>query len=246
MRARSSAVLEAKRTLAKRNYRKTKAYWSKVVVLCSMGALACGIGMGVVLVQYEAADPSKSIRLESKSPPVAAIVATVSSPKVNVSPAVAPSMPVPTPAPFPPAPKPMPAPLASVARSVVMPPVAALSQAMVSVKPPQAALGAATHPSNASADKQPNNKADGAIWESKPKAVANEAPASGLSRTPPQVPSSFKWLEIPMNGTVMVQVGEVVRAMKAGDKLPTGEVIQQISLDEKTVVLVGDKRVKLP
>lgn len=56
----------------------------------------------------------------------------------------------------------------------------------------------------------------------------------------------FKLVDLPTSTTAMIQVGSLVRPVKVGEKLPSGEVIQSIDVDAKNITLSSGKKVKLP
>jgi hypothetical protein len=83
------------------------------------------------------------------------------------------------------------------------------------------------------------------IWESNLAAVVEPKPTFKAAEVAkPNV--EFKLVDLPTSTTAMIQVGNVVRPVKVGEKLPSGEMIQSIDIDAKNITLSGGKKVKLP
>jgi hypothetical protein len=83
------------------------------------------------------------------------------------------------------------------------------------------------------------------IWESNVATAVDPKPTVKPAEVAkPNV--EFKLVDLPTSTTAMIQIGNVVRPIKVGEKLPSGEVIQSIDVDAKNITLAGGKKVKLP
>lgn len=90
------------------------------------------------------------------------------------------------------------------------------------------------------------------IWESNTSHTNSQAvvkfQGSVVAQTakPTQDIKDFKLVDLPATTMAMIQVGSVVRAVQVGEKLPSGDTIQSIDIDAKSVTVVSGKKFKLP
>lgn len=224
MRERDASILKARRELTQKNQRKTRAYWQRRFWMIGGCTLTVGSLLSYGGITWLEQHRAESARLAlNETLQVTEPQWTESSIAVPVV-SAAEKPKVATPSSKRPAPK-------VAIKAATMPPLGShrlplpIAKADVSKATP-------TVPSR--------------IWESS--VVAAVADPKPTVKTSEAAKSSvdFKLVDLPTSTTAMIQVGSLVRPVKVGEKLPSGDVIQSIDVDAKNITLSGGKKVKLP
>ena len=228
MRERDASILKARRELTQKNLRKTHAYWRRRFWMVGGCTLAVGALLsygGITWLEQHQAENARvalNATLQTSEPQWTESAISAAIPVVPVIEKPKPK--VATPALKMPAPK-------VTAKAATIPPLAPRSLPLTTAAKADTSKVAPATPSR--------------IWESNVAAVADPKPTVKAAEVAkPNV--DFKLVDLPTSTTAMIQIGNVVRPIKVGEKLPNGEVIQSIDVDAKNITLAGGKKVKLP